>query len=207
MRCHRRRCSTRRSLGGHRQGGSFPRIRACSASSRCLLGLVQRMRVDVGGVDDGALKQPFLTQQDGHGIHLFPRAAARDPDLDRGPGTQQRHHFVAHGKEVVRVTEHLADRDRQVLQQLHEHARVVQHTLLQRRHRQAIELTQRVEDPTLDRSAGIIAEIVAVLEVDRLDQQSDLDVGVAFASQIRSSCGSQTRINENRRSRSIGLAR
>ncbi|MNE53026.1 hypothetical protein D3C80_1477260 [compost metagenome] len=165
------------------------------------------MRVDVGGVDDGALQQALLAQQDGHRIHLLARAAAGNPHLDRRPGAQQRHHFVAQRQVVPRVAEHLADRDRQVLQQLHEHARVVQHAFLQRRYRQAVELAQRMQDPALDRRAGIVAEIVAVLEVDGLDQQADFDIGVTFASQIRSSCGSHTRISENKRSRSIGLAR
>ncbi|MNN43131.1 hypothetical protein D3C81_1573540 [compost metagenome] len=135
-----------------------------------LLGPVQGTWVDIGGIQDGALEQAFLAQQDGHRIHLLAGAAASDPDLDRRPGAQQRHHFVAQGKEVARVAEHLADRDRQELQQLHEHARVVQHALLQRRYREAVELAQRMKNPALDRRAGIIAKIIAVLEVDRLNQ-------------------------------------
>src|SRR5690606_29058866 len=115
--------------------------------------------------------------------------------------------LLAQSQEVPGIAEHLADRDRQVLQQLQEHARVMQHPLLQGRDRAALELAQGVLDPALDRSAGVVAKIVAVLEVDRLDQQSDLDIGVELGSQIRSSCGSQTRIRENSRSRSIGLAR
>jgi hypothetical protein len=45
---------------------------------------------------------------------------------------------------VRRVAKHLADRNRQQLQQLHERRRVVQHPLLQRRNGRALELAQGV---------------------------------------------------------------
>ena len=35
-----------------------------------------------------AIQQPFFAQQDGHGVHLLPRAAPGDPDLDRGVGLE-----------------------------------------------------------------------------------------------------------------------
>lgn len=78
------------------------------------------------------------------------------------------------------VAKHLADRDRQQLQQLHERSRVVQHALLQCRDGPALELAQRMVDPALDGCTGIVAKIVAVLEVDRFDQQTKFNVGVTF---------------------------
>ncbi|MCY1403497.1 hypothetical protein D9M71_186810 [compost metagenome] len=141
-----------------------------------LPGLLQRTRVDVGGVDDAAFKQAFLAQQDGHGIDLLARAAAGNPYLDGRVGLEQRHHVAADRQEMLGVAEHLADRDRQVLQQMHERTRVVQYALLQGRYRLAFELAQRVLDTALDRGPGVIAKIVAVLEVDGLDQQADFDL-------------------------------
>ncbi|MCY1408131.1 hypothetical protein D9M71_234480 [compost metagenome] len=145
-----------------------------------LPGLFQRARVDVGSVDDGALQQALLAQQDGHGIHFFTRAATGNPYLDRGVGLEQRHHIAADGQEVLRVAKHLADRDSQVLQQMHERTRVMQYALLQGRYGIAFKLTQRVLDTPLDRGPGVISKIVAVLEVDGLNQQADFDLQIMF---------------------------
>ncbi|MNT45840.1 hypothetical protein D3C72_1824430 [compost metagenome] len=95
-----------------------------------LPGLFQRARIDVGGVDDGTVQQAFFAQHNGHRIHLFTGAASGDPDLDRRVGSQQRHHFLADGQEVRGVTKHLADRNGQQLQQLHESGRIVQDLFL-----------------------------------------------------------------------------
>ncbi|MNY63954.1 hypothetical protein D3C86_2009880 [compost metagenome] len=78
------------------------------------------------------------------------------------------------------IAEHFTDRNRQQLQQLHERCRVVEHLLLQRRNGGALELAQRVVDATLDRRTGIIAKVVAVLEVNRLDQQAQFDFAIAL---------------------------
>ncbi|MCY1181643.1 hypothetical protein D9M73_221570 [compost metagenome] len=78
------------------------------------------------------------------------------------------------------VTKHLADRNGQQLQQLHERRGIVQDLFLQRRDGVALELTQRMVDPAFDRSAGVIAKIVAVLEIDRLDQQPQFDFAVSI---------------------------
>ncbi|MNF64600.1 hypothetical protein D3C84_463400 [compost metagenome] len=139
-------------------------------------GLFQRPRVDVGRVDEGAFQQPLLAQQNRQRIDLFPGAATGDPEFDRRVGLEQRHHFLANGQKVRRVTKHLADRNRQQLQQLHERGRVVQHPLLQGRDGPALELMQRVVDPTLNRRCAIIAEIVTVFEIDRFDQQPQFDL-------------------------------
>jgi len=104
----------------------------------------------------------------------------RDPDLDRRIGLEQRHHLLADRQEVRRIAKHLADRNRQQLQQLHERRRVMQDLLLQRRNGRAFELAQRMLHPALDRCAGIIAKVVAVLEINRLDQQPQFDFTVSF---------------------------
>ncbi|MNL28187.1 hypothetical protein D3C87_1498200 [compost metagenome] len=144
-----------------------------------LLGFLQRARIDIGGVDDRALEQALFTQQDRHRIDLFTGAATGNPDLDRRISLEQRHYLAAYRQEVRRVAEHLADRDRQQLQQLHERSRVMQDFFLQGRDGIALELAQRMTHPTLDRRAGVIAKIVAVLEVDRLDQQPQFDLTIA----------------------------
>ena len=56
--------------------------------------LLQRLRVDVGRVDQRARQQPFLAQQNGQRIGLFAGAAAGHPDLQRRIGPQQRHHLA-----------------------------------------------------------------------------------------------------------------
>ncbi|MNY16177.1 hypothetical protein D3C86_1494300 [compost metagenome] len=145
-----------------------------------LLGLVQRARVDVRGVNDRAVQQSLFTQEDGHRIDLFPGAAPGDPDLDRRVSLEQRHHFLTNGQEVRGVAKHLADRNRQQLQELHERRRVMQDFFLQCRNGAAFELRQRMAHPALDRCTGVITKIVAVLEVDSLDQQAQFDFAASL---------------------------
>ena len=72
------------------------------------LGFRQRMRVDVGRVDQASRKKSFLAQQDRQGIRLLARAAAGHPDLQRRVGPQQRHDLLAQRPEIRRVAKHLA---------------------------------------------------------------------------------------------------
>ncbi|MNT39089.1 hypothetical protein D3C72_1753080 [compost metagenome] len=132
----------------------------------------------------------------------------------------------AQRQEVGRVAEHLAHGNGQELQQLAEQRRVAQHAVLQRRDAGQLELLQRIQHAALLRGRGVVAEVVAVLEVDGLHQQAQLDLGVAqrlglhggggrvlqrggqgLAGHRRSIFGIHTRNSENRRSRSTGLAR
>ena len=142
------------------------------------LGTLQRVGIDVGGVDQAAFEQAFFMQQDGEGIDLFAGAAARHPDLERRVGAQQRYHGVAQGLEVARVAEHLADLHGHVVEQGGEGGRIVQHLVLQLRQGCAAELVHRGLEPALERRARVGAEVVVVLQVDGIEQQLELDVGI-----------------------------
>jgi hypothetical protein len=56
----------------------------------------------------------------------------------------------------------------------------VKDLVLQRRNGLALELDQGMVNPALDRSAGVIAKVIAVLEIDRLNQQAQFDVSISF---------------------------
>jgi len=93
----------------------------------------QRLGVDVGGVDQRALQQPFFTQHDGHGIGFLTGTAAGHPHFQRGIGAQQRCHFFPQGTEVGRIAEHLAHLHGEVVEQHGKNRRLVQHLVLQLR--------------------------------------------------------------------------
>lgn len=174
-------------------------------------GFFQRLRVDVGRVNEAALQQAFFLQQDGERIHFLAGAAARDPDLQRGVGSEHRGHMLAQADVVRGVAEHFRDGDGQVLQQLAEGVGLVQHARLQLRDGGAAHFTHGVQHAAFLRSAGVVAEVVAVPEEDRLHQHAQLDVDAAdlcaVAHHTVSRAGIHTRSNEYRRDRSIGLAR
>src|SRR5690606_41947697 len=61
-------------------------------------------------------------------------------------------------------------------QQLHEHLRIVENLVLQFGNALALQLPQRQQHATLERRGAVAAKIVAVAQVDRLDQQLELDL-------------------------------
>ena len=171
-------------------------------------GNVQRLRVDVGGVNHCPLEQAFFAQQDRHRHHFLAGAAAGNPDVERCIGVQERHHVRAQRGVKERVAEHLGDRDRQELQQLRKSGRIVHHPRLQGRNAGAAHFPHRVQHPALLRGPRVVAKIVVVLQVDGFDQQLQFDVGgVQPGRHIRSRLGIHTRSSESRRFSSIGLAR
>ena len=203
-------------------GGVIVRQRATGAGARMVLGEsrhprhveharlggAQRVRVDVGGVDQGAVQQAFFLQQDGQRIHLFPRAAPGHPDLERRVGAQQRHHLLAQRLEVAGVAEHVAHLHGEVFEQRREHGGLVQHAVLQLRQRLAVKLHQRRRQPPLERRLRVAPEVIVVAVVDGVDQQALLDVcGAGLAVRHGGAyLGIHTRTRDSSFSTSSGLA-
>jgi hypothetical protein len=167
---------------------------------------VQRPRVDVGGVDDRALKQPLLAEEDGQGIGFLAGAAAGHPQLQRRVGAQERDDALAQRLEVAGIAEHLADRHGQHVEDVGEGGRIVQHPILELRHGRARQPGHRGAHAALRRGLGIAAEVVVILQVDGVEQQPPLDVEVAGGHDRRPYFGIQTRTSDSSRSTSSGLA-
>ncbi len=148
------------------------------------LRLLQRVRVDVRRVDERAREQPFFPQQDSQRIDLFARAAAGDPDLERRVGAKDRHHAARAASGNRRVAEHLAHRHGEEVQELREHCRVAQHFVLELGQSGAVEVRQRSRQAPLQRRARVLPEVVVVLQVDRFDQERQLDVEILRALEV-----------------------
>jgi hypothetical protein len=77
--------------------------------------------------------------------------------------------------EERRVAVHRGDVDRQVEQQPLHHRRVVQDAVLERRERLDLLAVGAPPEPPLQRSERVAAEVEAIVLVDGLEQQLDLD--------------------------------
>ena len=169
--------------------------------------LRERVLVDVGRVEQRALLEPFLAEQDDEGIELLAAAAAGDPDLERRIGAQVRHHLLADRPEIGRVAEHLADLHGQVAQQRGEHARDRAAGFpAARRSVAKPQLLARLLQAPLDRGHGVVAEIVVVSPIQRFQQQLDFDVFDFLRHRNVSHRGIQTRTSESSFSTSSGFA-
>ena len=105
---------------------------------------------------------------------------------------------------MARVAEHLAHRHGEDVEQGREDRGIVKHEILELRERGAIELHHRGIDPALERRGGVLAEVVVIFQVDRIDQQTQLDV--RGAAPRGRHFGIQTRTSESSFSTSSGLA-
>ena len=179
--------------------------------------LLQRLRIDVGRIDERALEQALLAQQDRERIRLLAGAAARHPHAQRRIGAQQRHDLRPQHAVVARVAEHLAHLDREVVEQHGEEGRFVQHAVLHLRQRAAAEAHHRRRHAPLQRCGRVTAEVVVVLAIDRIDEETQLQVHVAGRHRVdrihrwRSAVGHrhfgiQTRISDRSFSTSSGFA-
>ena len=140
------------------------------------LGALAGGGADVGGVEQRALLEAFLAEQDGQRVQLLAVGAARHPDLQRGIGAQVRHDLLAQRPVIVGIAEHLAHLDGEEADQLRQHRRIVQHAILERRQGGAAELFLGVAQAAADRVGGVAAEVVVIAAVQRLEQKRHLDV-------------------------------
>src|SRR5664279_4154913 len=81
-----------------------------------------------------------------------------------------------------------------------------QQPVLQLRQRRATELRHRRGEPALHRGASVGAKVVVVLEIDRVDQESPLDLEIARRGVGDRYFGIHTRTSERSFSTSSGLA-
>ena len=167
------------------------------------LGGAERGVVDVGRVEDGAVEEPFLGEEDRERVDLLAGRAPGDPDLERGIRREHRHDGTPERAIEGRVAEELAHADREIRQELHDRVVVVQDPVLQHRDRRTIERGERLLDAPPQRRAGVAPKIVLPTGVDRLQQEIDLEIGPALGR--HAALGNQTRQSDRRRSTSIGF--
>ena len=141
-----------------------------------VLGALQHGLVDVGRVDAAAVVEPFLLQQDGHRVDLFAGRTAGVPDADEGIRAQQRHDLLAEREVEGRVAEHRRGVDGEVEQQpLHaRRSRAALSPAAPEMVRQPLGV-DALPDPPAQRRQRVVAEVEAVVLVDPLGEQVDLD--------------------------------
>ncbi len=144
-------------------------------------GTRQRVGADIGSVKQGALGQVLFIEEDLQRPQFLARAAPRHPDLDGRIGPQYRHHLLAQRQKIGRIAEHVAHLHRQVLKQPCEIGAASHDPVLQLRKRGEAELVERLGQPAAQRRHRVMAKIVLILQIDRLQQQRQFDVEIADA--------------------------
>src|SRR3569832_830138 len=163
------------------------------------------MGIDVSGVDERTLQQALLAQKNGERISFFTGTATGHPHLQRRISAQQRHDLFAQRTEIRRIAKHLAHLNGKKIEQPGKDVGLVQHLLLQPRQRLATEMDHCPRQPPLERSDGITAKVVVVLEIDCVEKKAELEVDILVK---HNSCyfGIHTRTNDRSFSTSSGLA-
>ncbi len=139
------------------------------------LGALQHGLVDVGGVDAAAVVEALFLKQDGHRIDLFAGGTAGMPDADERIGAQQRHDLLAEGDVEGRVAEHGRRVDGEVEQQPLHARGVMQHFFDQAGDGAQSLGVDALPDAAAQRGHRVVAEVEAVVVVDPLREQPDLD--------------------------------
>ena len=140
------------------------------------LSSMQRLLADVGGVEDSAVFESLLAKKDHQGIEFLACAAAGNPHFERGISPQMRHDLLSDRKEIPGIPKHLADLYREVPQNQRQHRRFMQEALLHGGEVGKSQLLARLPEAPLGRRHRVVAKIVVIPRVKRLEEEADLNV-------------------------------
>jgi len=108
-------------------------------------------------------------------VDLFAARTSRVPDPEQRIRAQVRHHAISKREMKLRVAKKSTDPHRQVVEDAPKQSRVGENLVLELAQVRQAGLRERREDAALERGFRVVAQIVPVLTVDRLEEQADLD--------------------------------